>query len=952
MEALIHHIFMRTVMFIVPRYRRFRAFAVSLLLFSAFAAISQAEENKAGLQCNGLRCESMIDPLGIDTAQPRLSWLLQASPSSERDQKQTAYQILVASTTELLNKDQGDLWDSGKVISNNTIQIEYAGKPLNSRMQCHWKVRVWDREGNASAWSPAAVWELALIQPDDWKAQWINDGKAVPTQSAEFFKDDPAPLFRKEFVVDKPVHRARLYMSGLGYGYAKLNGSEVGDRVLDPAMTNYSKRVLYSIYDVTSQIAEGRNCLGLTLGNGWYNLLPLKMWGRFNLRDVLTVGRPRGIAQLEIEFKDGTRQIVGTDESWKVTDGPVLRNSIYLGEIYDARKEIPSWSKPGFDDSAWRNAKPATEPVGPLQAEMQPPIRATAKLVPVSRKEVKPGVFVFDMGQNFAGWVQMHVQGPAGTKVKLRFGELLNPDGTLNVMTSVAGQIKTGKENDDGEYPKLAYQSDTYILSGHGKEVYTPRFCWHAFRYVEVTGYPGTPEPTALKGLRLSADVQDAGHFACSNDAFNRIQTMVQWTFLSNLFGVQSDCPHRERFGYGGDIVPTCDAMIFNYDMANFYAKVVQDFADAARPNGGMTEIAPFNGIADEGFGEGTGPMGWQIAYPLLQAKLYQYYGDLRLIREQYPVAKRHLEFIRANSQDCIVQKCIGDHETLETKLVALTSTAFYYDQAVMVAKFAELLGKQDDAKQYHELAEQIRAAFIAKFFKSDEGRFSNGSQACQACALHFDLLPPDRRNDVIKALRSEVDRHDGHLATGIFGTRYVLETLSRYGSPDAAYDIVNKTGFPGWRHMLDSGATTLWEHWEFSDNTYSHNHPMFGSVSTWFFEDLGGIRPDHDAVGFDRFTIHPKIVKDLNHAEASYASVRGLVACNWRVESGVLKMDVTVPPNVNATVFVPTSDPTTVTESGKPIATSRDVQALPTQDHEAVFELGGGTYHFEAKLK
>ena len=910
-----------------------------------------AEKPVSGLVPVQLRCEYLADPLAIDVAVPRLSWALKTTKDPvNRGQEQTAYQVLVASSDELLAKDQGDLWDSGKVVSNATLQVDYTGKALASRRRCCWKVRVWDRQDRVSAWSPAAVWEMALLRPEDWQAKWIDDGEPQFSRDEDYFQDDPAPQFRREFVVEKPVRRARLCFSGLGYGYARLNGGGVGERVLDPGWTTYSKRVLYSTFDVTSQIIQGRNCLGLTVGNGWYNPSPMKMWGRLNLREHLTTGRPRAIAQLEIEFADGTRQVVASDETWKVAPGPIVSNNIYLGEVYDARRETPSWDKPGFDDAAWAQASLASEPVGPLRAQMQPPIRVRSRLTPVRRTEPKPGVFIFDMGQNFAGWPRLRVRGPAGTTVKLRFGELLNADGTLNVMTSVAGQIKIGKENHDGEAPQLAYQGDTYILSGRGDEVYQPRFTWHGFRYVEVTGYPGTPATDAIEGLRLSADVREVGTFSCSNERLNRIQEMVRWTFLSNLFSVQSDCPHRERFGYGGDIVPTCEAFMLNFDMPAFYTKVVQDFADAARPNGGMTETAPFVGIDNEGLGGLSGPIGWQVAFPCLQEKLYQYYGDLRLIREQYPAARRLVEFLRGVAKNHIIDRGIGDHESLDPKSVALTSTAFYYQHVATVARFAELLGNKDDAREYGELAGKIRAAFIRRFFHADAGRFDCGTQACQAFALHYDLVPLEQREAVLKVLVDEVqDLHHGHLATGIFGTKYLLTSLSRGGRADVAYGIVNQETFPGWGYMLERGATTLWEHWEFSDNTFSHNHPMFGSVSTWFFEDLGGIRPDDAAVGFDRIIIEPRVVGGLSRAEARYNSIRGPMACGWQVRDARLRMNVTLPPGVTATVYVPTSDAQTVTEGGKPAAKAPGVAQLAPRQGAALFRIGGGQYEFEA---
>jgi alpha-L-rhamnosidase len=928
--------------------------AMAVVSESSQLYAGQAEKALAGVAPVQLRCEYLANPLGIDAAAPRLSWVLQAQSPNDRGQKQKAYEVLVASSAAGLAKDHGDLWDSGRVPSDATFQVEYAGKPLQSRLRCHWKVRVWDRDGRASAWSEPAVWEMALLEPADWKAKWISDGKAQPHRESEFFQNDPAPLFRKGFLVEKPVRKARLYVSGLGYCYARLNGAAVGDRVLDPGWTNYRKRVLYSSYDVTPQITPGRNCLGLMVGNGWYNPLPVKMWGFLNLRKNLAVGRPRAIAQLEIEFADGTRQIVATDETWRVAAGPIVRNNLYLGEIYDARRELPVWDRPGFSDRDWGKVSLATEPVGVLQAEMQPPIRVTGSLQPVARTEPKPGVFIFDMGQNFAGWARLRVRGPAGTKVKLRFGELLYPSGTLNVMTSVCGQIKNGQENRENECPQLAYQSDTYILSGRGDEVYQPRFTWHGFRYVEVTGYPGTPPLSAIHGERLSADLRDAGTFACSNEQFNRIQTMCRWTFLSNVFSVQSDCPARERFGYGGDAVATCEAFLLNFDMAGFYTKMVRDFSDTALADGSLTSVAPTVGFENEDQYRGqTVPIGWQIAFPVLQDRLYRYYGDRRLIHQQYSVARRQLEFLRTKAKDHIFTECIGDHESLDPKPIVLTSTAFYYHQALLVARFAKLLGKDDDAESYRALAAQIRAAFISKFFHADTSRCDAGTQACQAFALHYDLVPPEHRQAVLKVLVDEVqEHHKGHVAAGIFGTQLLLPTLCRGGRGDVACEVVNQKTFPGWGHMLERGATTLWEHWEFSDNVFSHNHPMFGSVSQWFFEDLGGIRADDAAVGFDRITIRPGVFGGLTRAQARYDSIRGPAVCDWQLQDTRLRMNVTIPLGAVATIYVPTSDVASITEGGKPISQVSDVKPLASQQGVGVFRVPGGNYRFESVFR
>ena len=498
-----------------------------------------------------------------------------------------------------------------------------------------------------------AWFEMALLDPSDWQARWIQRESDGAVLESEAFDDHPAPSFRTEFVIAKKVARARVYVSGLGYYELRLNGEKVGDHVLDPGWTTYSKRVLYSTYDVTDQLKQGRNAIGIMLGNGWFNLLPLAMGGRIKMRDFLTIGEPRAIVQLAVEFQDGSSQIIASDETWRVGDGPIIRNGEYLGEVYDARREQTGWDEPGFDDSSWASAIVASEPkLGPLCAQTAPPIRVTRILKPKKITEPKPGVFIFDFGQNFAGWACLHVQGPAGTRVRLRFGELLYPDGTLNGMTSVFGQNKSGGKDyvyDGIGKPKTAFQIDEYVLKGQGTEEFNPHFTFQGFRYVEITGFPGKPNMHSLTGLRLNANVATVGSFKCSNPLFNQIQDMVLWTELSNLFSVQSDCPHREKLGYGGDIVASSEMAMLNFDMCRFYTKSAQDLADAARPNGGFTETSPYVGIHDEGLGGDSGPIGWGTAEPLLLCQLRQYYGEQRPMAAQYAATKKWIRFLQTD---------------------------------------------------------------------------------------------------------------------------------------------------------------------------------------------------------------------------------------------------------------------------------------------------------------
>jgi alpha-L-rhamnosidase len=895
-----------------------------------------------------LKCENRVNPLGIDATPPRLSWNLE---SRRRGEGQTAWQILAASTPARLARNQGDLWDTDKISSADSLNVGYGGTPLRSGQRVFWKVRVWDREGRPSSYSDPAFFEVALLTPNDWQAAWITRKSSGPIPEAKAYDDHPAPLLRKEFALEKKIARARAYVSGLGYYELRLNGERVGDQVLDPGWTSYAQRVLYSTYDVTAQLQRGQNTVGLMLGNGWFNPLPLRMWKRFNLREALTVGEPRAIVQIVIEFVDGTSQTIATDETWRVSDGPILRNSVYLGEVCDARREQPGWDKAGFDDSRWETAVLAEEPkLGLLRAQDAPPIRITRTLKPVKLTEPRPGVFIFDFGQNFSGWTRLRVRGDAGTRVRLRSGELLYPDGTLNGMTAVVGQTKAGGTNyqyDGVGQPKTAFQLDEYILKGQGMEVFTPRFTFHGFRYVEVTGFPGKPTIEALEGLRLNSDVPSAGTFECSNDLFNRIQQMVLWTELANLFSVQSDCPHREKFGYGGDIVASSEMAMLNFDMSRFYAKAAQDLVDAARTNGGFTETAPYVGISDEGLGGGSGPIGWGTAQPLLLWQLRQYYGEQRLIAEQYEATKRWIALLHVRAADDLLDNGISDHESLAPKPRALTGTAFYYFNVKLFAQLAKSLGRSHDAAEAETRAERIKTAFNKKFLQPGTGRYDTATQAAQAFALYHGLVPLVEQPRALDILVRDVAAHNGHLTTGIFGTKYLLAALSAAGRADVAYDIVNQRTFPGWGYMLDHGATTLWEHWEFSDNTYSHNHPMFGSVSEWFYKTLAGIQPAPDAVGFDRIIIKPEPVGDLKWVKASYDSVRGQVVSEWERSGDRFQLRVTIPVGATATVFVPGKDLTRIRESGQRASESDGVRFLRSEADKAVFVVGSGNYLF-----
>ena len=905
-------------------------------------------QSEAKIRPTGLRCEYQANPIGIDAVPPTVSWQITPTDPTARGLRQSAYRILAASSRDLLEQGEGDLWDSGRVASGRQTQVPYGGAALQPGQRVWWCVQVWDQDGGASGFSEVAWWEMGLLGNAGWKGQWIQRDEAPITEEQDYFKEHPAPLLRKGFAVTKPVRRARAYVSGLGYYELRLNGDRVGDHELDPGWTPYAKRVFYSTYDVTGALQEGDNALGILLGNGWYNPLPMRMWNRFNLREALTVGPPRVMLQLDIEYEDGSTEHIVTDETWKTGASPILKNSVYLGEVYDARREQPGWDRPGFDDSAWAPAKAATVPLGPLQAQPMPPIRVTDTVRPVKITEAAEGVYLFDLGENFAGRVRLRCEGPAGTRIQLRYGELLYPDGSLNPMTAVCGQIKNYTVPEGSEAPSTAWQCDTYILKGGGPETFTPRFTFHGFRYVEVTGYPGTPTLDAIEGQRLHSSVTPASAFACSNDLFNRIQEVTVRTLRSNLHSVQSDCPHREKFGYGGDLVADSAMALYNFDMAAFYVKTVQDYADDVRPNGGFTETAPYVGIGDAGLGEGSGPIGWGTVHPLLQTQLYQHYGEERLLREQYAAGKRWIALLEASSTDGLLPNGIGDHESLVDKDTTLTGSAFFYYNASLMAHLAHILGESQDAAHYQALADRVRDTINAKLFTPETGLYGIGSQANQAFALYMDLVPEASRADVLDALLHDIrDTHQGHLSTGIFGTRFLLPVLSDLGHADVAYGIVNQPDFPGWAHMIANGATTLWEHWEFSDNTFSHNHPMFGSVSEWFYSRLAGIRPADEACGFDRIVIQPHVAGDLTWVKAHYDSVRGRIAVDWKIANDRFDLAIRVPVNTTADVYVPRQGEADVYEGDTPALEAPGISGGDGVGDYLHLRVGSSSYRF-----
>lgn len=870
-----------------------------------------------------LKCEYLVNPIGIDAERPRLSWALE---SARRAERQTAYQVQVASSEGALAGDRPELWDSGKVESAETLQVEYAGTPLVSGQRCLWRVRSWDRDGRPSAWSRAATWEMGILRPEDWHGTWI-----ARTTSTEYA---PAPLLRRAFRLAGEVRRARAYVCGLGYQELRVNGRKVSDHVMDPGYTRYDRRALYVTYDVTEALRPGQNALGVMLGTGWYNVHTRAVW---NFHGAQWRAAPKLLLELRVEYADGRTETIGSDDAWRTSTGPIVYDSIYGGETYDARLEKPGWDAPDYDDSAWEPAVRAEAPGGAVSAQAMPPIRVLHTLRPTRLTEPRPGVWVFDMGRNFAGRARLRARGPAGARVTMRYGERLAADGTLDV-----SRIAAHLEQTD---PPQRFQTDEYVLKGGATETWQSRFTYHGFQYVQVTGYPGTPTVESLEGLEQHTDVPAAGEFHCSNPLLNRIWDNGRWSYWSNLQSIPTDCPHREKNGWTGDAHLAAEQAIYSFLPAAAYTKWVQDLADEQRESGELPGIVPTGGW---GYEWGNGPA-WDSAFLLIPRYMRLYYADTRILARHYEGMKRYVDYLTRRADEGIVSIGLGDWCPYETDTpVAVTSTGYYYVDARIVAEAAALLGKGEDARRYGALAESVRQAFMRRFYDPKTGQVANGSQTALSCALYQGLAGPQERPRIEANLAAAVERRGGHIDAGILGAKYLLHALTDSGRADLAYRVAAQRDLPSWGHWIEQGATTLWEDW---GGGASLNHIMFGDICAWFYSALAGIRPDPSAPGFARIVLKPHVVGDLTSVRAVHHSLRGRIESTWEAREGTFEWRLHLPANTESTVWVPCAVGARVTEGGRPAGESDGVRFLREESGYRVFAVGSGEYRFGSRL-
>ncbi len=878
-----------------------------------------------------LRCEYKENPLGLDTATPRMTWKLEAKG---RHQVQKAYQVLAASSEGALAKDQADLWDSGKVISDQSVLVAYAGKPLTSAQRVFWKVRVWDGADRATAWSPAAWWEMGLLHQKDWTAKWIGSlvvgGPTAPVA---------CPFLRKSFKLDRKVTSARLYVTALGLYEFYLNGKRVGDGEFTPGWTDYAKRVQYQVYDVTKLLVQGANAGGAILGDGWY-------CGHTGWKQRQNYGdRPKLLAQLVIRYKDGTSQTIATDGTWKTSTGPILSSDLLMGESYDARLELGEWSKAGYDDKEWSSVKVFPEIGAKLAASPSRPVRRFEEIKPISTPKNMggwpSGKWVFDLGQNMVGHLRIKISAPAGTTITLRHAEMLKPDG--NIYT----------DNLRG-----ALQTDVYTFKGKGTEVWEPRFTFHGFRYAELTGLTGEAQADMLTGVVLHTDIPPAGTFECSDPLINQLQHNILWGQKGNFLEVPTDCPQRnERLGWTGDAQVFSSTAAFNREVAPFFAKWLRDMDDAQTSKGAYPMYSPNIGGVDSQDG---GPV-WADASVICAWNMYLYYGDKGILAEHYPALERFMGYLAKTSADKIRCKPgwggfegFGDWLSINAETSKdLIGTAFYAYSAGLMAGIAAALGKKEDAKKYKTLADEVRKVFIHRFV-TPAGLVAGQTQTAYVLALKFDLLPEALRPVAVAELVRDIEGRGNHLSTGFVGASHLPHVLSRFGRMDTAYTLLFQKTWPSWLYPVTQGATTIWERWDgwthdkgFQDaGMNSFNHYAYGAIGSWLYQVVAGLQADPEKPGYKHFILHPHPGPGITSAKAVHESVYGRIVTDWKIKGKELAWNVEVPVNTTATVIIPAKNGK-VREGGQPIRQSRDIKVVKADKKSVALSLGSGKYAF-----
>lgn len=908
--------------------------AVCFLLLFNFQIVAQ----KTGVQT--LQCEYLSNPLGVDELQPKLSWQLSAT---QRDVLQIAYRVIVADNPALIKNNIGNIWDSKMVTSAQSIQVLYNGSKLQPATTYYWKVMVWDNQNNTSHWSKESFWQMGLFSQADWKeSKWIAyenmpDSLRLGPPTAEAKRTpirDILPLLRKEFAITKPVKKATVFIAGLGHFELNVNGKKAGDHFLDAGWTNYDKHALYVTFDVTNQLKQGINAMGIMLGNGFY-FMP----GDRYLKLQLAYGYPKAICRLLVEYADGTTENIISDASWKTAPGPVTFSSIYGGEDYNANLEQNGWDAPSFDDTKWKNVVITNGPPK-LDAQTADPLKIFDHFAPVKITQPKPGVWVYDLGQNASGIPQIKLKGKKGATVRLWPSELLAKDGVITTK------------------PIGAPVYFDYTLKGEGTETWQPRFMYYGFRYVQVEGAVPQgelnenklPVVEVLNGLHTRNAAARVGEFSCSNEMFNKTDVLIDWAIKSNMASVLTDCPHREKLGWLEEAHLVGPSARYNYNMAGLCRKVVRDMMKAQTAEGLIPDIAPEYAVFGGPFRDSPE---WGSNGIIMPWYMYEWYGDKQLLEEAYPMMEKYITYLQSKSKNGIVSHGLGDWYDIGPKEPGtsqltpqgLTATAIYYYDLTLMNKIALLLSKGGDAEKYNDMAAKVKMAYNNTFFNKQTKQYGSGSQTSNAISVYVQLVEPQYKDSVVANIVQELRRHNNSLSAGDIGYRYLLRVLDDNGRSDVIYDMNSNPAVPGYGYQLARGATALTESWQAYDNA-SNNHMMLGHLKEWFFSGLAGIRPAKDAVGFSQVEIRPQPAGNVISAKASHISPYGLIVSDWKKTSSSFELTTAIPANTTAVIYLPASKTSIITEGGRPLKQ----KIVRYQNGQAIIDVGSGQYSFKVK--
>jgi len=900
---------------------------LAALLFISIFSISVG---MAQLKVQGLLTENRSNPIGIDILQPRFSWQL---VSDSRNIMQTAYEIRVGTDVASLIKDKKLVWTSGKVMSDSSVHVAYKGPAMESAAKYFWQVRVWDNRGNASSWTEPAYWQMGLLHAGDWKAKWIQAGFAEDTVNR------PSPLFRKTFTANKKIRSAFAFITAHGLYEAQINGHRVGDAYLTPGWTSYKKRLQYQMYDVSDLLTTGTNAIGITMGSGWYR----GYIGFTNNKNFY--GKDQSLLfQLQVTYTDGSSEMIVSDESWKSTTGAIKSAEIYNGESIDARDEKQGWSTPSYNDNVWSGVKVVDFPNNNLIASYSDPIRKHETFTGLKVITTPKGEKVIDFGQNLVGWVVMKVNGKSGDKVTISHAEVLDKNGNFYT-----------------ENLRAAKAEDQYVLKGGVEETFEPHFTFHGFRYIRVEGYPGELKPENFTAVALYSDMKKTGTFTSSDALINQLQHNIQWGQKGNFLDVPTDCPQRdERLGWTGDAQVFSRTAAYNMNVNDFFAKWLKDVAADQYPNG----IVPF--VIPDVLNFPVGSTGWADVCTIIPWNMYLAYGDKRILESQYHSMKAWVDYMHKQSRDDLWNTGFhfgdwlfyrpeddndGRSAVTDKYLIA---QCFYARSTQLVINAARVLGKTDDVTSYSDLLDKIKNAFLKEYVTAS-GRLVSGTQTAYVLALNFDMLPESMRAQAAERLVQNVHSYNDHLTTGFLGTPYLCHVLSRFGHTDVAYKLLLQKTYPSWLYPVKMGATTIWERWDGlkEDSTFqtpgmnSFNHYAYGAIGDWMYRVVAGIDTYDDQPGYKHIKIMPHPGEGLTSAAADLQTYYGLVSSHWKTDNGQFNLDVEIPANTKATIYIPATDIKMISENGKPLSEIKDIQSGANENGYVVLEAGSGKYHF-----